>query len=103
MISAVHTRRIIDPIVGGKVTGSIGRTTFGVLTAVDQAAGRDLEAGNPLDGHDKVFSVGRAQMTLPSPGSFVGALVSTTAAGAGLEHRRRRRPQPAQARARRCR
>ena len=81
MISAVHTRRIIDPIVGGKVTGSMGRTTFGVLTAVDQAAGRDLEAGNPLDGHDKVFSVGRAQMTLPSPGSFVGALVSTTAQG----------------------
>jgi hypothetical protein len=81
MISAVHTRRIVDPIVGGKVTGSMGRTTFGVLTAVDQAAGRDLEAGDPLDGHDKVFSVARAQMTLPSPGSFVGALVSATAQG----------------------
>jgi hypothetical protein len=81
MISAVHTRRIVDPIVGGKVTGSLGRTTFGVLSAVDQAAGRDLEPGDPLDGHDKVFTIGRAQMALPSPGSFAGALVSSTVQG----------------------
>ena len=103
MISAVHTRRIVDPIVGGKVTGSLGRTTFGVLTAVDQAAGRDLEAGDPLDGHDKVFTIGRAQTTFFSPGSFAGAIVSTTVAGPGLEHRGRRRPQPAASAARRCR
>ena len=81
MISAVHTRRIVDPIVGGKVTGSLGHTTFGVLTAVDQAAGRDLEAGDPLDGHDKVFTIGRAQTTFFSPGSFAGAIVSTTVQG----------------------
>jgi hypothetical protein len=81
MVSSVHTRRIVDPIVGGKVTGSVGRTTFGVLTAVDQAAGRDLEDGDPLAGHDKVFTVGRAQMGLPSPGSFAGAILSTTAQG----------------------
>ena len=81
MISAVHTRRIVDPIAGGKVTGSLGSTTFGVLTAVDQAAGRDLEAGDPLGGHDKVFTIGRAQTTLFSPGSFAGAIVSTTAQG----------------------
>jgi hypothetical protein len=80
MISSVHTRRIIDPIVGGKVTGSLGGTTFGVLTAVDQAAGRDREAGDPLDGHDKVFTIGRAQMSL-SPGSYAGAILSTTAQG----------------------
>jgi hypothetical protein len=80
MISAVHTRRIVDPIVGGKVTGSLGRTTFGVLSAVDQAAGRDLEEGDPLAGHDKVFSIGRAQVSL-APGSFAGALVSTTQQG----------------------
>ena len=81
MVSAVHTRRIVDPIVGGKVTGSAGRTTFGVLTAVDQAAGRDLEDGDPLAGRDRVFTVGRAQTTIGGPGSFVGALVSTTAQG----------------------
>ena len=80
MISAVHTRRIVDPIAGAKVTGSLGRTTFGVLSAVDQAAGRDREAGDPLDGHDKVFSIGRAQVSL-SRGSFAGALVSATRQG----------------------
>jgi hypothetical protein len=80
MVSSVHTRRIVDPIAGGKVTGSLGRATFGVLTAIDQAAGRDLEAGDPLDGHDRVFNIGRAQVSL-APGSFAGALVSTTRQG----------------------
>jgi hypothetical protein len=81
MVSSVHTRRIVDPIAGAKVTGSLGRTTFGVLTAVDQAAGRDLEDTDPLNGHDKVFTVGRAQMSLPSPGSYTGAILSTTSQG----------------------
>jgi hypothetical protein len=81
MISSVHTRRIVDPIVGAKLTGSVGGTTFGVLSAVDQAAGRDLEAGDPLDGRDKVFTVARTQTTIGGPGSYVGALLSTTAQG----------------------
>ena len=98
MISAVHTRRIVDPIVGGKVTGSLGRTTFGVLTAVDQAAGRDLEAGDPLDGHDKVFTIGRAQTTFFSPGSYRRRHRVDDRAGPGLEHRGRRRRQPEEAR-----
>ncbi len=39
---AVHTRRIVDPIFGAKLTGSVGRFAFGTLTALDQAAGRNL-------------------------------------------------------------
>src|SRR4030095_14556143 len=35
MRTAVHTRRIIDPIFGSKITGTIGKTTFGVLNTVD--------------------------------------------------------------------
>jgi hypothetical protein len=35
MRTAVHTRRIIDPIFGSKLTGTIGKTTFGVLNASD--------------------------------------------------------------------
>ena len=41
---AVHTRRIVDPIFGAKLTGSVGRLAFGTLTALDQAAGRNLPA-----------------------------------------------------------
>lgn len=33
----VYTRRIVDPIVGGKVTGKIGRTGVALLSAVDDA------------------------------------------------------------------
>jgi len=32
----VYTRRIIDPVVGGKLTGKVGRFTYGLLTAYDE-------------------------------------------------------------------
>lgn len=37
----VYTRRIVDPIGGGKVTGKIGKTGFAVLSALDQGGMRD--------------------------------------------------------------
>ncbi len=40
MLYAVHTRNIVDPIFGAKLTGTAGRVTFGSLTAIDQAPGR---------------------------------------------------------------
>ena len=36
--AAVHTRRIVDPVFGAKVTGSLGRWAFGTLSALDQVA-----------------------------------------------------------------
>ena len=42
---AVHTRRIVDPIFGAKLTGNVGRVTFATLSAVDQQPGRSLEDG----------------------------------------------------------
>ena len=35
MRTAVHTRTIINPLWGSKVTGTAGKTTFGVLNALD--------------------------------------------------------------------
>jgi hypothetical protein len=60
--TAVHTRRIIDPIFGAKLTGSSGRLTFGTLSAVDEAG----------DEH-RLFNIGRAQVSL-GPSNYVGAL-----------------------------
>ena len=60
--TAVHTRRIIDPIFGAKLTGSTGRVAFGTLSAVDQA-GED----------DRIFNIGRMQYSL-GPSNYVGAL-----------------------------
>jgi hypothetical protein len=39
MISAVHTRTIVDPDIAAKLTGKRGRTTYGVLFASDNAPG----------------------------------------------------------------
>ena len=64
--TAVHTRRIIDPIFGAKLTGSAGRLTFGTLSAVDEAG----------DDH-RLFNVGRAQFSL-GPSNYIGALYTDT-------------------------
>jgi hypothetical protein len=71
---AVHTRRIVDPVFGAKVTGSAGRVTFGTLTALDQGPGRNLEADHPDTGKDRLFNVLRGQYSL-GPSNYVGALV----------------------------
>jgi hypothetical protein len=64
--TAVHTRRIVDPRFGAKLTGSVGRVTFGGLSALD-------ESGE----HDRLFSVARAQYSL-GPSNYVGALYTDT-------------------------
>ena len=77
MLYAVHTRRIVNPIVGAKLTGSLGRVTFGSLTAVDQAPGRTEDPLDPLSGKEKLFQVARAQVAL-GPGSYAGAMATFT-------------------------
>ena len=77
MLYAVHTRKIVDPIFGAKLTGSAGRVTFGSLTAIDQAPGRTETELDPLHGREKLFQVARAQMSLKA-GSFAGAMATIT-------------------------
>ncbi|HEY8551550.1 MAG TPA: DUF5916 domain-containing protein [Vicinamibacterales bacterium] len=77
MSAAVHTRRIVDPIAGLKLTGTAGRFTFGTLAAVDEAGGRDLPELDPRAGRDRHFAVGRIQMSL-APGSFAGLIFTDT-------------------------
>jgi hypothetical protein len=72
--TAVHTRRIVDPIFGAKLTGSTGRFTFGTLSAVD-------EAGDD----NRLFNIGRAQYSI-GPGNYIGALY-TDIDGAGTHNR----------------
>jgi hypothetical protein len=66
--TAVHTRRVIDPIFGAKLTGSAGRVTFGTLTALD-------EAGDA----NRLFNIGRAQVSI-GPSNYVGALYTDVTA-----------------------
>ena len=66
--TAVHTRRVVDPIFGAKLTGSTGRITFGTLTALD-------EAGDA----NRLFNIGRAQVSI-GPSNYVGALYTDVTA-----------------------
>jgi len=71
---AVHTRRIVDPVFGAKATGSAGRFAFATLTALDEAAGRNLPPGHPDTGRERLFNILRGQYSL-GPSNYVGALV----------------------------
>ena len=88
-----HTRNIVDPIFGAKLTGSAGRVTFGTLTAVDQAPGRTDDPLDPLTGKEKLFQIARAQISL-KPGSYAGAHGDVHRPGRPHQCRRRRRSQP---------
>ena len=71
MRTAVHTRRIIDPSAGLKLTGAAGRHTFGVLSSADASPDGDRQ---------RVFTVMREVMNF-GRGRYVGLLVSDTEFG----------------------
>jgi Domain of unknown function (DUF5916)/Carbohydrate family 9 binding domain-like len=75
--TAVHTRRIVDPVFGAKLTGSAGRFAFGTLSALDQSPGRNLPEGDPDTGKDRLFNVGRVQYSL-GPSNYVGGIAVDT-------------------------
>ncbi|MEJ2143823.1 MAG: DUF5916 domain-containing protein [Acidobacteriota bacterium] len=80
MRSAVHTRQIIDPIWGMKLTGTLGQMSFGTLSAVDEAPRYAGEETNLPDGSHTVFNIGRALYSL-GKGSYVGGIVTNTTTG----------------------
>ena len=70
----VHTRTIVDPQFGGKLTGKTGRTTVGVLYANDEAAGAANDASSDLSlAQPAQTFVGRVRYDL-YPESFIGAI-----------------------------
>ena len=74
-VNLLHTRTIIDPRYGGKLTGKVGNTTLGVLVANDEAAGR--RDGLPADAIGKTSQVfaGRARYDLYAESS-VGVMAT---------------------------
>ena len=83
MRTAVHTRRIVDPVWGLKTTGSTGQVNFGVLAAGDQAPGRQLVGEpNPFLGERKDFYIARGQYSLGRSG-YVGGILTDTEFASG--------------------
>ena len=73
MINLVHTRTIVAPRVGAKLTGKVGNTTLGVLVTDDEAPGRRDDTNDPAYGQTAQFFIGRARYDLYA-GSYVGAI-----------------------------
>ena len=71
----LHTKTIVDPQVGGKLTGKVGNTTLGVLLANDAAPGKFDDPQEYGYGQTAQFVVGRARYDMYSE-SYVGALVT---------------------------
>ena len=71
MRTAVHTRKIIDPSAGLKLTGAQGRHTFGVLSSAD---------ASPEGSRQRAFTVVREVMNF-GRGRYAGLLVSDTEFG----------------------
>ena len=74
-LTLLHTRTIVDPRFGGKLTGKVGRTTLGVIVADDEAAGRLDDSADPRFGTTAQTFVGRARYDLYAE-SYVGAIMT---------------------------
>jgi len=81
MMTAVHTRRIVDPQFGIKVTGTAGKVTFGTLSSSDQAPG-NTDRSDPLFEKKKYFNIARVLYSL-GKGAYIGGLATDTELGAG--------------------
>ena len=74
-VNLVHTRTIVDPEYGAKLTGKTGNTTIGVMFANDAAPGNVDDPEDPAFGQTAQTFVGRVRYDLYSE-SFVGAIVT---------------------------
>jgi hypothetical protein len=81
MRTAVHTRRIIDPLYGVKLTGSPGKFTFATLSASDRAPGQ-TNGLDPHFGEREEYNIARTLYSV-GKGGYVGALFTDSEFGGG--------------------
>jgi hypothetical protein len=77
MITGIHTRKIVNPKWGSKLTGSAGKMTFGLLSAADESPEDIGDRGVAIAGRKKLFSIGRAIYGI-GEANYIGAIVSDT-------------------------
>ena len=80
-LTLVHTRTIVDPRFGGKLTGKVGQTTLGVVVADDEAAGRFDDTAHPQYGTSAQTVLGRARYDFYAE-SYLGAIMTAREFGA---------------------
>ena len=72
-VTFVHTRTIVDPTWGAKLTGKAGRFTIGLLSAEDEAPGNVGDVDDPLFGETAQNFIGRVKYDVYSE-SHLGAI-----------------------------
>ncbi|UCE40598.1 MAG: carbohydrate binding family 9 domain-containing protein [Candidatus Aminicenantes bacterium] len=74
--TAVHTRQIVDPLWGAKLTGTVGRTALGLLAAGDEWPGLEWDSEtNPYEGKKAYFTIARGKQSLGRD-NYMGAIYS---------------------------
>jgi hypothetical protein len=73
-VTLVHTRTIVDPRYGTKVTGKVGKTTVGLVVADDEAPGH-TDTTDPAYGQSAHNVIGRVRYDLYSESS-IGLIVT---------------------------
>ena len=74
-VRALHTRTIVDPFYGAKLTGKVGRTTVGVIYANDESPGDIEDGADPAFQQSAQTFVGRLRYDLYAE-SHIGAMVT---------------------------
>ena len=72
MRTPVHTRRIVDPAWGARLTGELGNNTFALLAAGDEWPGKGL---TPYAGMNANYMIGRSKFSLGGD-NYIGLLYS---------------------------
>ena len=74
-LNLVHTRTVVDPRYGAKLTGKAGKTTLGVFLADDEAPGRLDDSSAAGFGRTAQSLIGRVRYDLYAE-SYVGAIAT---------------------------
>ncbi len=74
-VTLVHTRTIVDPDWGLKLTGKVGRVALGVVAADDRAPGKVEDPNDPASGEKAHTFIGRAVFDVYAQSSL-GAIVT---------------------------
>jgi hypothetical protein len=77
MRTSVHTRHIIKPLWGSKLTGTEGKLTFGVLNAWDKNPEDIGNRGDLIQGEKKLFTIARTTYSLGAS-NYIGAILTDT-------------------------
>ena len=74
-VTLIHTRTIVDPRYGAKLTGKVGKTTLGVLVANDEAPGKVDDREDEAFGRTANTVAARVRYDLYSE-SHIGAILT---------------------------